>query len=55
MDDVRLHTAPRSAEPIRYGGNAALDGPAPDPRAVAHLTIPAAADRIMASLAPLLR
>ncbi|MEO7986244.1 MAG: glycosyltransferase [Gemmatimonadales bacterium] len=34
---------------------AALDGPAPDPRAVAHLTIPAAADRIMASLAPLLR
>jgi hypothetical protein len=33
----------------------ALAAPAPDPSAVAHLTIPAAADRILARLAPLLR
>lgn len=34
---------------------AALDGPAPDPDAVAHLTIQVAAGRILASLAPMLR
>ncbi len=34
---------------------AALDGPGGDPGAVANLTIPAAADRILASLSPMLR
>lgn len=34
---------------------AALAGPPPDPGAVAHLTIPAAAGRILTSLAPMLR